>query len=296
MVSTVADNKKLDFIEKNVPLSGYTTWNVGGPARYFCQPESLNQLRRAIGFADEFDLELLFIGNGSNLLVGDEGFDGLAIRLGSGFGNLETHGDFLTASAGTPLYKLADAANKAGSSCFNFLTGIPGTVGGGIVMNAGAFGSEISDYLTEVSYLDTRNEVRDISRKEVDFNYRSSPFQDRPDKIVLEAKFKLDPDALQPDMSEILDLRREKFPYSKPSAGSVFQNPTEVDMTAGELLDEVGAKGFSVGDAAVSHQHANFILNKGHATAKNIQKAIDILRNRVYKEFGVTLVTEIVVI
>jgi UDP-N-acetylmuramate dehydrogenase len=296
MVSTVAGRRKLDFIEKDVPLSGFTTWNVGGPARYFCQPKSLAQLRRALQFADELDLETILLGNGSNLLVSDEGFDGLAVRLGSGFGEMEASGDTIKASAGTPLYKLADAANKAGSSCFNFLTGIPGTVGGGLVMNAGAFGSEISDYLVELSYLGSGGELHEVTAKTVGFNYRSSPFQDCSDKILLEATFELDRNADQPDMSEILELRREKFPYSKPSAGSVFRNPTEIDMSAGELLDKVGAKGFSVGDAAVSHQHANFILNKGHATAKNIRKAIDILRNRVYKEFGVTLVTEIVVI
>ncbi|MBS3787818.1 UDP-N-acetylmuramate dehydrogenase [Candidatus Bipolaricaulota bacterium] len=296
MVSTVADRRKLDIVKKDVPLSGFTTWNVGGPARYFCEPESLKHLRKTIAFAEECGLETLFLGNGSNLLVSDEGFDGLAIRLGPSFGDLENDGDKIRVSAGTPLYKVADAASKAGSSCFNFLTGIPGTVGGGLVMNAGAFGSEISDYLTKLSYLDPQGGVHEVSRRDVEFNYRSSPFQGGPDKIVLEAEFELVRDANQPDMGEILELRREKFPYSKPSAGSVFKNPTEVNMTAGQLLDEVGAKGFSVGNAVVSHQHANFILNKGHATAKNIQKVIDILRNRVYKEFGVTLVTEIVVI
>ncbi len=296
MASTVVDRRKLDIIEKDVPLKGFTTWNVGGPARYFCQPESLDQLRKAIAFANEFDLETLFLGNGSNLLAPDDGFDGLAVRLGPGFGNTESDGNLLRAAAGTPLYKLADIANKAGSSCFNFLTGIPGTVGGGLVMNAGAFGSEISDYLAEITYLGPEGEVHENSGKEIGFDYRSSFFQEGSESIILEAEFELDHQTNQPSMGEILELRREKFPYSKPSAGSVFKNPTEVDMAAGKLLDEVGAKGFSVGDAAVSHQHANFILNKGHATAKNIQKAIDILRNRVYKEFGVTLVTEIVVI
>jgi len=293
---TVAGKQRLDFIEKDVSLNSYTTWNVGGPARYFCQPKSLDQLRQAISFVDEQGLDHLFMGNGSNLLVSDEGFDGLAIRFGPGFGELETDGTTLRASAGTPLYKLADAANKAGSSCFNFLTGIPGTVGGGLVMNAGAFGSEITDYLVGVTYLDKGREIREASKRDIGFDYRSSPFQGKSDKIILEAEFELDLNADQPEMSEILELRREKFPYSKPSAGSVFKNPTEIETSAGELLDEVGAKGFSVGDAVVSRQHANFILNKGHATAKNIQKAIDILRNRVYKEFGVTLVTEIVVI
>ncbi|MBS3736063.1 MAG: UDP-N-acetylmuramate dehydrogenase [Candidatus Bipolaricaulota bacterium] len=296
MVSPVSEERRLDIIEREVPLSGFTTWNVGGPARYFCEPESLEQLRQAMTFADEFELETEFLGNGSNLLVPDEGFDGLAVRLGPSFGNVENDGNLIKASAGTPLYKLADVANKAGSSCFNFLTGIPGTVGGGLVMNAGAFGSEISDYLANLTYLDPPGEVHEVSQEDIRYNYRSSPFQGTSDKIILEAEFELNQDESQPDMSEILELRREKFPYSNPSAGSVFKNPTEAEMTAGQLLDEVGAKGFSVGDAAVSHQHANFILNKGHATAKNIQKAIDILRDRVYKEFGVTLVTEIVVI
>ncbi|MFB6214513.1 MAG: FAD-binding protein, partial [Candidatus Bipolaricaulia bacterium] len=176
MASPVSNRRKLDIIEEEVPLSEFTTWNVGGTARYFCEPESLDQLRGAITFANEFELETIFLGNGSNLLVPDEGFDGLAVRFGPSFGNLENDGNLIRASAGTPLYKLADVANKAGSSCFNFLTGIPGTVGGGLVMNAGAFGSEISDYLTKLSYLDPRGEVHEVSRKEVGFNYRSSLF------------------------------------------------------------------------------------------------------------------------
>ncbi len=296
MDSPVASKQKLGFIKRDVPLSGFTTWNVGGASRFFCQPGSLDQIRAAIDFANRLDLEILLIGNGSNLLVPDRGFDGLAIRLGPDFGALEKDGPLLRASGGTSLYKLADSANESGSDCFNFLTGIPGTVGGGLAMNAGAFGWSISDYLNKFSYADLRGEVHERRRTDQSFGYRTSPFQRGSDKILLEAEFELDYEVDQPDMGEILEIRREKLPYSYPSAGSVFKNPPGLDSSAGELLDEVGAKGLTVGGATVSHQHANFILNKGQATAKNIRKTIDILRDRVYKEFGVTLVTEVTVI
>jgi len=291
----VAEKPKTDLIQEYVSLRGFTTWHVGGPARFFCQPKSTEQVKRAINFANEMGLDIKTIGNGSNLLVPDEGYDGLVIRLGSNLGEAEIHDRSINAAAGASLYKLADITNKAGSRCFNFLTGIPGTVGGGITMNAGAYGREISDYLKSVKYIDGQGEIHEYSHRPGRFDYRKSPFLDS-EKIIVEAEFKLDYTEDQPKMSEILESRRKKLPYSKPSAGSVFKNPTKCDKTAGELLDRAGAKGFTVGDAVVSHQHANFILNKGHATAKNIQNTIDILRNRVYKEFGVTLVTEVVVI
>lgn len=295
MVLQVASNRKTNLIQENVPLSGFTTWHVGGPARFFCRPKSAGELRQAIDFANQMGLDIKIIGNGSNLLVSDEGYEGLVIRLGSNLGKTEIDDQTVKAEAGASLYKLADSTNKAGSTCFNFLTGIPGTVGGGITMNAGAYDREISDYLTVVTYIDGQGEIHESTPSYESFGYRTSPFQDSG-KIIVEAKFKLNYTEDQPKMSKILESRREKLPYSKPSAGSVFKNPTNCDKTAGELLDRVGAKGLTFGDAVVSHQHANFILNKGHATAKNIQNAIDILRNRVYKEFGVTLVTEIVVI
>jgi len=296
LVSPVAGKRKLEFIKRDVPLKDFTTWNVGGPARFFCEPETLHEVREALQFSARQDLDLLFIGNGSNLLVPDEGFPGLAVRFGPGFGQVKTSGESITASAGTPLYRLANKANELGCSCFNFLTGIPGTVGGGLAMNAGAFGWEITDYLTKITYIDRRGEIYEREIMAEDFGYRESFFQKNKDLTLLEAEFRLDYGVNQPEMGDILDTRRAKFPYTYPSAGSVFKNPTEADSCAGELLDEAGAKGFSVGDAVVSRQHANFILNKGHATANNIQKTIDILRDRVYKEFGVTLVTEVTVI
>ncbi|MBS3740049.1 UDP-N-acetylmuramate dehydrogenase [Candidatus Bipolaricaulota bacterium] len=295
MVPQVAEKPKIDLIQEDVSLRSFTTWHVGGPARFFCQPKSTGQVKRAINFANEMGLDIKIIGNGSNLLVPDEGYDGLVIRLGSNLAETEINDRSINAAAGASLYKLADITNKAGSSCFNFLTGIPGTVGGGITMNAGAYGREISNYLKGVKYIDGQGEIHEYSHLPGSFDYRNSPFLDS-EKIIVGAELKLDYTEDQPKMSEILESRRKKLPYSKPSAGSVFKNPTNCDKTAGELLDRAGAKGLTVGDAVVSHQHANFILNKGHATAKNIQNTIDILRNRVYKEFGVTLVTEVVVI
>ena len=295
MTVPVRGKSRLDFIKGDVPLKDFTTWNVGGPARFFCQPDSKSQLIRALAFSRDKELNLKVIGNGSNLLVRDQGFDGMVVRLGPNFGTVTRLGRRLSVAAGTPLYRLAAAASEAGSSCFNFLTGIPGTVGGGIVMNAGAFGWTISDYLREITYIDSGGNLHKESVTTDCFNYRSSPFQ-KSERVIVEACFELDFQVTQPDMGKILKDRREKFPYDKPSAGSVFRNPTTVEATAGQLLDKAGAKGLTVGDAVVSHKHANFILNKGHATAKNIQKSIDILREKVYKEFGVTLVTEVMVI
>jgi len=284
------------FVQKDIPLNNYTTWNIGGPARYFCEPGSIGQLRQGINFARSSNIDWTVIGNGSNILAPDMGFDGLVIRLGPEFSDgFVGSDDKIELQSGAPLYNLADIANDYGCTCFNFVTGIPGTIGGAVTMNAGAFGHEVSDYLEKVIYLGEFGRIRKMLDPEAEFSYRSSPFQGN-DRVILGATFKLDFSDRQPSMKEILATRRSKLPYSGSSAGSVFKNPTSADKTAGEMLDIVGAKGMNIGDAVVSHQHANFIINKGRATAENVQNLIDILLERVYKEFGVTLVTEIEVI
>ncbi|MBS3765106.1 UDP-N-acetylmuramate dehydrogenase [Candidatus Bipolaricaulota bacterium] len=295
MVSPIAEKLDYKLIQQDVSLKKMTTWHVGGPARFFCRPNSLDEIRKAVSFARKHDLDYRIVGNGSNILVPDEGYEGLIIQLGNGFGEIDVTGQTVRAEAGASLSKLATTANEAGSQCLNFLTGIPGTLGGGVAMNAGAHGREISDYLKDLSYMDEKGEIRKVSDLSEAFGYRESPFRS-PGKIVLSAEFELDYDETQPEMSQLLRSRKNKIPYDEYTAGSVFKNPSNHEKTAGELLDEAGNKGLNVGDAVVSHQHANFILNKGHATAKNIQNIIDISRNRVYKEFGVTLVTEVVVI
>lgn len=286
---------KPGFLDQDVYLNKYTSWNIGGPARFFCEPESVRELRRGINFAKENGLDWTVIGNGSNLLVSDSGYDGMVIRIGPRFSDLSVKNEFIHVQSGGPLYNLADVANDYGCSCFNFVTGIPGTVGGAVTMNAGAFGHEVSDFITAIAYLNERGEVKHRNDLDGCFSYRKSSFLGG-EEIVIGAQFELTQSSQQPSMSEFLSRRRNKLPYSFPSAGSVFKNPSHADKTAGEMLDLVGAKGIRVGDAVVSHKHANFIVNKGNATAKNVRNLIDILVKRVYKEFGVTLVTEIEVI
>jgi len=295
MVSPITKKTEPNPLQQEVALKDLTTWHVGGPARFFCRPGSTEDLKRAVSFARKRGLDYRIIGNGSNVLVPDRGFDGLVIKFGHEMSGLEKSGQTIRAQAGASLYELAKFANEAGSHSFNFMAGIPGTVGGGIAMNAGAHGKEISDYLQSVTYIDRQGEIKTASDFHDSFGYRESPFGDG-DKIVLEARFEPDHQETQPEMSHFLKSRRERIPYEERTAGSVFKNPPDCNKSAGELLDEAGSKGLRVGDAVVSRKHANFILNKGHATAKNIQNTIDILRDRVYKEFGVTLVTEIVVI
>ncbi|MFP4507661.1 MAG: UDP-N-acetylmuramate dehydrogenase [Candidatus Acetothermia bacterium] len=294
MVSLLA--KKLqNGLRRGFSLGNLTTWGVGGPAEFFCAPDSIGEAVAAVDFAWEEELPYRIIGNGSNVLIGDEGYPGLIINPRSGLGGIEVEGKTLRAGATASLNELAVTANEYGSQCLNFLTGIPGTVGGGVAMNAGAHGKEISEYLKTVSFIDESGKVRKTSDLSEAFGYRESPFRE-PGKIVLEVEFELDYDERQPEMEQLLHSRKEKIPYEERTAGCVFKNPDHHEKTAGELLDKAGAKGLRVGDAVVSHQHANFILNKGHATAKNIQNLIDICRHRVYKEFGVTLVTEVMVI
>ncbi len=295
MPTSITRTTRPSFLQQDVYLNKYTTWNIGGPARYFCEPGSISELQRGLDFADETGLNWRVIGNGSNLLISDGGFDGLVVRIGPKFADHVVDGQTLDVQSGAPLYKLADVANDYRCSCFNFVTGIPGTIGGAVAMNAGAFEYEVSDFLTKVVYLSEGGEVNERDSLKDFFEYRRSPFLYNGE-IVLGAEFRLDRSSEQPSMSEILSTRRSKMPYSLPSAGSVFKNPSHADKTAGEMLDLVGAKGMRVGDAVVSHQHANFILNDGQATAQNVQNLIDILQERVYKEFGVTLVTEIEVI
>ncbi len=295
MVSPTTEITGQELLKKGVSLKDLTTWHVGGKARFFCRPGSADDLKRAVNFAKGRGLSYKIIGNGSNVLVPDGGFDGLVIKFGNEMSSLESCGPMIKAEAGASLYELAKFTNESGSQSFNFVAGIPGTVGGAIAMNAGAHGKEISDYLHSVTYVNGYGEIQTVSEFSNSFGYRESPFGD-DDRIVLEVMFEPDYQETQPEMSHFLKSRRERIPYKERTAGSVFKNPPNCNKSAGKLLDEAGTKGLRVGDAVVSRKHANFILNKGHATAKNIQKTIDILRERVYKEFGVTLVTEIVVI
>ena len=276
----------------DVPLSNYTTWQVGGEANFFLLPENLRQVSLALKLAETLELPWYPLGNGSNVLFPEEGYPGLVIKLGRNLSAVQQNGSSVRVQSGAPLGQLLQTARRAGSNCFNFLYGIPGTVGGGIMMNAGAYGSQLSDHVKEVRYFDREGQLHSLRAGDCQFGYRTSLFQDSS-AIIMDAEFELTGSSDQSPLSDLKDMRNQALPRKYPSAGCVFKNPPEEEVSAGELLDRSGCKGLRVGDAVVSSRHANFILNLGAARSGDIASLIDIMRERVYKEFGITLVTEV---
>ncbi|MGN0801907.1 MAG: UDP-N-acetylmuramate dehydrogenase [Candidatus Faecivicinus sp.] len=276
----------------NEPMSRHTTFRVGGPADLMYFPESEAQLCRAISAAKEHGIPALVMGNGSNMIVRDGGIRGLVIVLGERFAQIDVDGECLTAQAGASLARVAATAQTASLAGLEFASGIPGSLGGGCAMNAGAYGGQISDVLTEARvYLD--GEIRTLTRDEMEMGYRSTlPL--KVGGIVLSAKFQLhrdDAEAILSRMKALNARRREKQPLNFPSAGSVFKRPE--GYFAGSLIEQCGLKGRAVGGAQVSTKHAGFIVNTGNATAADVLELIDQVQHEVFRRFGVRLETEV---
>ena len=276
---------------ENEPLARYTTWRIGGPARYLALPADAEDVVRALELAQERGLPWVVLGLGSNVLVKDGGFPGVVIRMGKGLDRFEMKGATAIVGAGMPTPILARRTAEAGFVGVERFVGIPGTVGGGIYMNAGCHGAEFAEIVTEVSVMDPRGKVKQLSRKQISFKYRSSNI----DGIVLEAKLVLgeeSPAKLKELQSKLLRWRKAGTPFDLPCCGSTFRNPPGSAKTAGMLIDECGLKGFQIGGAQVSTLHANYIINKGTATASDVLKIIDHLRKTVAKKTGITLELE----
>ena len=277
------------------PMAAHTTFRVGGPADAVFLPRCAEQLIRALELARSLEVPTLVIGNGSNLLVRDGGIRGLVILLGEDFAEIEIGGTMLRAQAGARLSRVAQAAQAAGLAGLEFASGIPGTLGGGVAMNAGAYGGQISDALIEAEV------VLDGARRwyplaELEMGYRSTmPL--RRGGIVTEARFQLrpdDPDAIEARMRELNARRRDKQPLNLPSAGSTFKRPE--GYFAGALIEGASLKGVSVGGAQVSPKHAGFIVNTGGATAADILNLIRHVQETVYAKDGVRLELEVRVV
>src|SRR6185295_1922233 len=250
------------------PLGRYTTWRLGGPARYLVLPGDVEDVVKALELAHERGLPWVVLGLGSNVLVKDGGFPGLVIRLGKGLDKFEMKGATAIVGAGLPTPLLARRTAEAGFAGVERFLGIPGTVGGGVYMNAGAHGAEFAEVVTEVTVMDAKGKVRPVSRKQISFKYRSSNLGN---VIVLEAKLALieePPAKLKELQARLLRWRKAGTPFDQPCAGSVFKNPGG-PRTAGALIDECGLKGFTIGGAQVSSLHANYIVNTGTATASD---------------------------
>lgn len=275
------------------PMKLHTTWRIGGPADVLVEPDGAKSLSRALGFAGRFNLPVTVIGNGSNILVRDGGIRGVVIKIGYGFSWIRAEGGRIVAGAGVKLAQLTKVALDAGIGGFEFAAGIPGTVGGAVVMNAGINEGAMSDVIENVVVMDGMGRLLKKSARELGFGYRTSNLQGAS-LIVIEAFCRgtfCEAPAIQSRMEEILSKRKKTQPYAYPSAGSVFKNPPE--GTAGYLIDQAGGKGMRVGDAMVSTMHANFIVNLGTARACDVLELIGRVQELVRRRFGIKLVLEV---
>lgn len=296
----MVDTALLDFCRRegipfleNEPLSGYTTLRIGGPARVLLLPETVPQLVAVLARASAAGQRYAVIGRGSNLLVPDQGYDGLVIRTPAEGLRWHSDGCTVTASAGCSLSRLATEAAQRGLSGLTFAQGIPGSVGGAVVMNAGAYGGQIADVLGSSRYADGA-ELHRLDAAEHRLAYRHSIYSEHLRWVCLEATFRLHPGdraALEAEMAEYARLRREKQPLEWPSAGSTFKRPE--GYFAGRLIEEAGLKGFTVGGAQVSEKHAGFVINRGNATCADMQSLMEQVARRVYERFGVRLEPEV---
>lgn len=275
---------------ENEPLARYNTWRIGGPARYLAMPADSEDVVRALELAHDRGLPWIVLGLGSNVLIKDGGFPGVVIRMGKGLDRFEMKGATAIVGAGMPTPILARRTAEAGFAGVERFIGIPGTVGGGIYMNAGCHGAEFAEVVTEVTVMDAKGKVKQLSRKQISFKYRASNI----DGTVIEAKLVLgeeSPAKLKELQAKLFRWRKAGTPFDQPCCGSTFTNPSGT-KTAGMLIDECGLKGFTIGGAQVSTLHANYIINKGIATASDVLKVIDHVRKTVAKKTGITLELE----
>lgn len=278
-------------------LAPYTTFRVGGPADYFYDLTNLEELPGLLAEADKNAIPVFILGAGSNTLFHDHGFRGLVVRISASHSTVD--GECIMADAGTPMHMVVDTAQKAGLSGLESFTGLPGTVGGAIRGNAGCFGIETKDVLNTVTLFDALHPQKGFftkTRQEMAFGYRTSFVKTHPDYIVCRATFVLhadDPQKIKEKMADIRASRKTKQPPG-PSAGSWFKNPKE--GSAGQLLDEAGCKGLTVGGAKISPYHANFFLNTGGATSADLLSLSEKAKELVQAKFGVLLETEIKIV
>lgn len=278
------------------PLCDHTTFRVGGKADAFLSVSNEEQLQKAVLLCKEYDVPFLILGNGSNLLVSDNGYRGMVILIGKGMSDITVDGNRVMAMAGATLSSVAQTVAKHSLSGMEFASGIPGTIGGAIVMNAGAYDGEMKMVVEKVRVLTQGGEVFVLSNEELEFGYRTSRVK-KEKLIVLSVTLLLQPqkqEDIYKKMNDFAARRREKQPLEFPSAGSTFKRPE--GMFAGKLIMDAGLRGYCVGDAQVSEKHCGFVINKGNATAKEIHKLIYDVQKKVKESFEVTLEPEVIFI
>lgn len=284
--------EKYGKVIENPSMKDYTTYKIGGCAKYMIFPEDENKLVDLLKYLHMEKEKYKVIGNGSNLIFSDDGFDGVIIKLNE-FSNLDIDGNIIKVGAGYNLMRLALKLSRSGYKGLEFAAGIPGSIGGAIFMNAGAYGSDMGYIAREVKVITPEFEIKTLSNKEMNFHYRTSFLKENPKYICLEATLYLE----KGNEKEIMDLindrkkrRVESQPLSYPSAGSVFRNPT--GTSAWKLVEGIGYKGKKIGGALVSPMHANFIVNDGNASAKDVKELITEIKKEVKEKYDIDLKEE----
>lgn len=282
-----------DNVKVQEPMKNHTTFRIGGPADYYLCPHSTEELQKILQICRENKIEFFILGNGSNLLVSDKGYRGAVIQLWKNFSDIVTEDDAIAVKAGALLSKVAAEALEAGLTGMEFASGIPGTMGGAVMMNAGAYGGEMKDIIKEVTVLTKEGEILTLSQEEMNFGYRTSVVKEKGYvviSVVLQLK-KGDREEIRKLMNDLKERRVTKQPLDMPSAGSTFKRPE--GYFAGKLIMDAGLRGFSVGGAQISEKHCGFVVNKGEATATDVLGLIKEVQKRVQEKFGVALEPEV---
>ena len=275
------------------PMRRHTTFRIGGPADYLIRPETEEVLRKILALCAEEKLPYFILGNGSNLLVSDQGYRGVIIQIYKNFQQCVTEGNVIRAGAGILLSRLSAAAGEAGLTGLEFASGIPGTLGGAVFMNAGAYGGEMKDILSWADVLDEERKLRRLSAEELELGYRTSRVK-KEGWIVTGAELKLkfgDPEKIREKIEELKAARTSKQPLEYPSAGSTFKRPE--GYFAGKLIMDAGLRGFRVGGAQVSEKHCGFVINTGNATAADVRELMRQVQEKVWEKYQVRLEPEV---
>ncbi|AHA73411.1 UDP-N-acetylmuramate dehydrogenase [Bacillus sp. 22475] len=281
----------------NELLARYTTMKIGGPADILIVPKHVAGIEKTLQLVKQYKTKWTVIGRGSNLLVSDQGIEGVVIRLGEGLDHLEVEKHKVRVGSGYPLIKLSTLLSRQGLAGLEFASGIPGSVGGAVYMNAGAHKSDISSVLSKALILFEDGTIDWLMNKELEFSYRASVLQTKRPGIVLEAEFQLQAgkrEEIVRSMQNNKDYRRETQPWNHPCAGSVFRNP--IPHFAGDLVEKAGLRGYRIGGAQISEMHGNFIVNTGGASAQDVLSLIELIKHTIKDKFDVDMHTEVEII
>ena len=282
---------------ENEPLAKHTTIKIGGPADIYIEPNSTDSLCKAIEIINQHGVKWTVIGRGSNLLVADKGIEGVVIKLGVGMDNFELNGETLTVGGGYSVIRLSTIISKKGLSGLEFASGIPGSIGGAVYMNAGAHGSDMSNILLKARILFNDGTIQWLTNEELGFSYRTSVLQEKRPGICIEAVLQLkngEKDDIVAVMQKNKDYRRDTQPWNYPCAGSIFRNP--LPNYAGQLVEAAGLKGYQIGGAKISEMHGNFIVNAGGATAQDVLDLIAFVKKTILEKYEVSMETEVEII